>query len=159
MIDCTNMAGEWIQRPASEFQDRVGAYAIIERNGALLLELLPNGFYFMPGGALDPGEDLMTALRREVVEEVGGLHVNMFAPLGVFEHYYHYDPAGTSHHAISHVFVCTLDDGAEIPPFAGNPEEGYPEWVPLDGLTDQKLNPGCMARVIAAYREYRQGKP
>jgi 8-oxo-dGTP diphosphatase len=52
---------------------RPGAYAILPRNGMLLLtyQSSPTGEFQLPGGGIDPGESAIAALHREVIEETG----------------------------------------------------------------------------------------
>lgn len=52
---------------------RPGVYAILPRNGDLLLthQAEPHDEIQLPGGGVDPGEHPITALHREVFEETG----------------------------------------------------------------------------------------
>ncbi|MFT6168768.1 MAG: 8-oxo-dGTP diphosphatase [Celeribacter sp.] len=52
---------------------RPGAYAILPRNGSLLLthQTAPTSEFQLPGGGVDKGESTMAALHREVIEETG----------------------------------------------------------------------------------------
>lgn len=52
---------------------RLGAYAILPLNGALLLthQSSPWPEFQLPGGGIDPGESPVMALHREVAEETG----------------------------------------------------------------------------------------
>ncbi|WP_323767828.1 NUDIX hydrolase [Antarctobacter sp.] len=52
---------------------RRGAYAILPRDGRLLLthQAAPNPEVQLPGGGIDPGENALQALHREVFEETG----------------------------------------------------------------------------------------
>lgn len=52
---------------------RPGAYAILVRDGRVLLthQADPNPEYQLPGGGIDPGEQILPALHREVMEETG----------------------------------------------------------------------------------------
>ena len=52
---------------------RPGVYAILPRDGALLLthQEEPQPEFQLPGGGIDPGEHPLTALHREVWEETG----------------------------------------------------------------------------------------
>ncbi len=52
---------------------RPGAYAILPRDGALLLthQSAPRPEFQLPGGGIDPHESPLPALHREVMEETG----------------------------------------------------------------------------------------
>jgi 8-oxo-dGTP diphosphatase len=53
-----------------EYTDRPGAYALIVRDGALLI-VDENSGWFLPGGGLEDGESPVDALHREMLEETG----------------------------------------------------------------------------------------
>jgi 8-oxo-dGTP diphosphatase len=55
------------------YSHRMGAYAILPRDGQLLLTLQhePEPELQLPGGGIDPGESPLRALHREVYEETG----------------------------------------------------------------------------------------
>jgi len=59
--------------PGRTYKRRVGAYALLPRDGSLLLTLQddPGPDLQLPGGGIDPGESPTTALHREVFEETG----------------------------------------------------------------------------------------
>lgn len=67
---------------------RQGAYAILERDGAVLLtcQFSPRPDFQLPGGGVDPGESPMQALHREVFEETGW-HIARPRRLGMFRRY------------------------------------------------------------------------
>lgn len=70
--------------PATNRPPSLGVIALIERDGALLLERRSDcGRWGVIGGALDPDESLVEALRREVYEETG-LTVTGCALFGTF---------------------------------------------------------------------------
>lgn len=56
---------------------RIAARGIIVENGNLLCLRLkpykgqPNDYWCVPGGGIDPGEPLVTAVEREITEELG----------------------------------------------------------------------------------------
>lgn len=60
-------------RPDIRYTARPGAYAILPRNGKLLLtwQEEPKPEMQLPGGGIDPGESPLQALHREVFEETG----------------------------------------------------------------------------------------
>lgn len=61
------------RKPGQAYRNRIGVYAIIERNGAFLLteQADPGPEIQLPGGGVDPGESPVRALHREVMEETG----------------------------------------------------------------------------------------
>ena len=69
------MIARYGQPPDSgrQYTLRPGAYAILPRDGALLLthQTDPWPEFQLPGGGIDPGESPTEALHREVMEETG----------------------------------------------------------------------------------------
>lgn len=55
------------------YRRRAGAYAVLIRDGAVLLthQAAPTPEFQLPGGGIDPGENPIAALHREVFEETG----------------------------------------------------------------------------------------
>ncbi len=67
---------------------RPGAYAILERDSRVLLTCqdAPEPEFQIPGGGIDPGEHMIPALRREVMEETGW-SIGTPVRLGVFRQF------------------------------------------------------------------------
>ncbi|MCE8005492.1 NUDIX hydrolase [Aestuariivita sp.] len=67
---------------------RPGAYAVLPRNGALLLtvQIADPPDIQLPGGGIDPGETPLCALHREVYEETGW-HIARPRRLGAFRRF------------------------------------------------------------------------
>jgi len=57
-------------RPDTPYRDRMGVYALILRRGRLLA-VWQGAELQLPGGGIDPGEQPLAALHREVMEETG----------------------------------------------------------------------------------------
>lgn len=88
----------------------VGAGVLItDEQGRLLLgKRADNGFWGLPGGAVEPGETTEEAARREALEETG-LTVGQMDLFGVFsgpELFYTY-PNGDQVHNVSVVYRCS----------------------------------------------------
>lgn len=75
-------------KPGIRYRQRPGIYAVLVRNGAILLthQMEPRPEYQLPGGGIDPGEDPIPALHREVVEETGW-RIGAARRLGVFRRF------------------------------------------------------------------------
>ncbi|MBU2960647.1 NUDIX hydrolase [Citreicella sp. C3M06] len=74
--------------PARRYTLRPGAYAILPRDGALLVthQSEPWPEFQLPGGGIDPGESPVQALHREVYEETGW-HIARAQRLGAFRRF------------------------------------------------------------------------
>ncbi len=83
----TIRVGEAIKR-GQRYVARPGAYAILFRAGQILLthQAAPHNEFQLPGGGIDPGEQVIPALHREVLEETGW-HISPPKRVGVFRRY------------------------------------------------------------------------
>jgi 8-oxo-dGTP pyrophosphatase MutT (NUDIX family) len=120
--------------PAPNVPRRIGAAAVIERDGLFLLDRRRDdeswGFV---GGAVDEDETVLEALRREVLEETG-LQIGTAALLGVFS-----DPSriiaypdGNICRVLSVVFRVRPLDGQAV----ASDESLELRWVTLEDLAD-----------------------
>ena len=112
------------------------AAAIIQRGDRVLIAQRPangllGGMWEFPGGKLEPGEDLVTALRREIQEELDA-SVTGECYFGEFRHAY------THFKVTLHAFRCQLAS-----------DSGEPRPVEADGLAWERP---------AALAEYPMGK-
>ncbi len=75
-------------RPGRIYRRRPGAYAVLLREGRVLLthQTDPVPEFQLPGGGIDRGESPLRALRREVLEETGW-HVGPLRRLGAFRRF------------------------------------------------------------------------
>ncbi|MEJ6403285.1 NUDIX hydrolase [Yoonia sp. 2307UL14-13] len=85
---------------------RPGAYAILPRDGRLLLtyQAEPHCEVQLPGGGIDPGESPVQALHREVFEETGW---RIAAPrrVGVFRRFVYMPEYGINAEKVCHIYA------------------------------------------------------
>lgn len=72
----------------SKYIERKAGRAIVFDNDNMvaLLHSTKSDYYNLPGGGVEEGEDIMTALRREVLEEIG-CEIKNIRDLGIIEEY------------------------------------------------------------------------
>ncbi len=111
---------------------RVGAYAVCVRDGAVLLtRFRRSARWTLPGGGVDHGEDPRDAVVREVFEETG-LAFAVGALLDVqSRRWEHTDPDGTpvDVHGVQLLFTGTVTGGTLTHEVDGSSDRA--EWVPL----------------------------
>lgn len=97
--------GEAIQTGRA-YKRRPGAYAILERDGRLLLthQAEPVPEFQLPGGGIDPGEQMIPALHREVLEETGW-RASRFVRIGTFRRFTYMPEYDLWAEKICHIFL------------------------------------------------------
>jgi 8-oxo-dGTP pyrophosphatase MutT (NUDIX family) len=87
----------------------------------------------LPGGKLDPGEDTITALNREIREELGGIIIDPeFVPVEIF--------TSNNSNFTYHTFFIAVED--EFVPVLNHEHQGY-AWLPLSAVP-RPLHPGIV---------------
>lgn len=92
--------------------ERIAARGIILRGSSILLLYTKRyNDYSFPGGGIDPHEDLLAGLKREIREETGAKNIKVVSEFGVIDEYQPYDDAEYElMHMISYFYVCTIDE-------------------------------------------------
>lgn len=81
------LAGD-IEIPVGEFKLRKAARAVLldDNDFVYLLDVAKQGYHKLPGGGIEEGEDIETALSRELLEEVG-CEAKIIAAIGEIKEY------------------------------------------------------------------------
>jgi 8-oxo-dGTP diphosphatase len=137
-------------------RQRVAAYAVVVEQGALLLTLLSDrtgaaGRWTLPGGGVDPGEEPVAAVLREVHEETGQdvdevrlLEVVTHHWVGVSQH------GPEDHHAVRlvHRARCTRPTRPVVHDVGGSTADA--RWVPLEDVVELPVVPTVPVALAAA---------
>lgn len=96
------------------FERRASRGIILKDSKILLLYTKKYNDYSFPGGGVDPDEDLITGLKRELAEETGAKNVEVISEFGYIDEYRpHYKPEYDLIHMLSYLYVCKIDDDFE----------------------------------------------
>lgn len=119
---------------------RPGAYAVLVRDGRVLLTFQeePEPEFQIPGGGIDPGENLIPALRREIMEETGW---SIATPLrlGAFRQFVYMPEYDKWADKLCHIFVARPALKISEPTEAGH----VCHWVTPEDAMDLVASPGA----------------
>ncbi|MDE3198888.1 MAG: NUDIX hydrolase [Acidobacteriota bacterium] len=130
----------------------VGAL-IVEKGRILLVERGQEplkGYWSLPGGAVETGERLEEALRREVREETG-LEVEIVTPIGIFERIMHDVEGRVEYHYILMDYLCR-PAGGEV---CAADDASRCEWFGPEQIAGLRITEGTPAYIDKAFQWLR----
>jgi 8-oxo-dGTP diphosphatase len=133
----------------------VGVGALIFHRGRILMAKRGKqplkGWWTLPGGALETGELLDTAVRREVLEETG-LVVEPVRVFEIFERIIR-DKKGTAeYHYVLIDYLCRVTGGEAR---AGD-DVAHVAWMRQEELKDLQITEGTLGVIERAFRKRRK---
>ncbi len=135
----------------------VGVGALILRRDSILMAQRGKqplqGYWSLPGGALELGELLVNGVRREVLEETG-LEIEPLAVVKIFERIMRDDSGAPEYHYVLVDFLCRIT-GGELRP---GDDVCAVEWVRRCDLPKLLITEGTLAVIEKAFRERRRYK-
>jgi 8-oxo-dGTP diphosphatase len=135
----------------------VGVGALIFHRGRILMaergkEPL-KGWWSLPGGALEVGESLDCAVRREVREETG-LEIEPLEVFEIFERIMRDASGAAEYHYVLIDSVCRVTGGR----LCAGDDVSRVEWVKPEGLKSLQITEGTLAVIERAFRKRRRKK-
>jgi len=130
----------------------IGVGAILLRRDRILMAQRGKeplkGWWSLPGGALETGESLADAVRREVREETG-LEIQPVGVLEIFERIMRDRNGVTEYHYVLIDYVCRVTGGALRP----GDDVCAVEWVRRRDLPKLRITEGTLAVIEKGFRE------
>lgn len=116
------------------YTHRYGVYAVIPNKDAnqIILVQAPNGAWFLPGGEIEEGENHLTALERELIEELG-FTATIGRYYGQADEYFYSSHRDTHYYNPAYIYQVT--DYEEV----GQPLEDFNHlaWFPVEQAIDK----------------------
>ena len=135
----------------------VGVGAIILRRDRILMAQRGKeplkGWWSLPGGALEVGESLDCAVRREVREETG-LEIEPLEVFEIFERIMRDASGAAEYHYVLIDSVCRVTGGR----LCAGDDVSRVEWVKPEGLKSLQITEGTLAVIERAFRKRRRKK-
>ena len=121
--------------PARRYTPRPGVYAVIDAGDGILATFQeePRPELQLPGGGIDPGEQPLPALHREVMEETGYL-IHAARRLGMFHRYTYMPEYDLFAQKLCHVYLARLGPRRGAPTEPGHTAVFLPWDVAADRL-------------------------
>jgi 8-oxo-dGTP diphosphatase len=139
MIRCQSFFGNWVEVPLEKLTFRSSVYAVLQQDGKiLLLTNHSNGLLTFPGGGIELGEPIETALRRELFEEAG-MQVEIGSLFHMQEQFFYYDPADLAFQAYMFYYRCRPTTFEIAPHQSEFDESEFPRWLDLASLTREQF--------------------
>ena len=109
------------------------------------------GQWSLPGGLVETGESLETAVCRELLEETG-LKVSPLGVLEIFERIIRDANGAPEYHYVLVDYVCEVTGGE----LCAGDDACRAEWVPRDQLPGLDITEGTLAVIEKGFRNRRQ---
>ncbi|MGO9012394.1 MAG: NUDIX hydrolase [Bryobacteraceae bacterium] len=134
----------------------IGVGALIFRRGRILMAQRGKqplkGAWSLPGGALETGESLDAAVRREVREETG-LEVKPVKVFEIFERIMRDSRGATEYHYVLIDYICRVTGGE----LRAGDDACRVEWVRQRDLKELEITEGTLGVIERAFQEAGAG--
>lgn len=135
----------------------VGVGALIFQRGRILMAQRGKeplkGWWSLPGGAVEAGESLDTAVRREVLEETG-LIVEPLRVHEIFERILRDSDGAPEYHYVLIDYICRITGGA----LQAGDDVAHVQWMRQEELAVLQITDGTLGVIERAFRKRRKYK-
>lgn len=144
MIECTSISGKTVKLPKEKFVFRPTVYGIIINEKEILIARTKKDRIILPGGAVEIGETIENALKREILEEAG-IKIKVDNLVCIKECFLYNDLKDIAYHKICFYYKCTpLSLQLVNQPV----EEVSPEWAGLEKMKNDTDKMGEITKQI-----------
>ncbi len=155
MIECITLYGEKKLVKSENLVFRPSVYGFIEIDGkVLVMKMKNNGKYTLPGGGIEKGETILTALKREIKEEIG-IETTDEKFFSVKENFFYFDPWNEGWHSFLFFYICkpTSLDVIDVEKLSGDETESTePAWLDIHSLNPNDFFDGAVS-IVEEYKE------
>ena len=144
LVECTALHGNKKMISKDKLVFRPAGYAIVINNGKILLcNTKSTGKYWFPGGAVNLGEKLEDAIKREVREETG-IEIEVGRLLLFKEFFFYYEPLDEAYQNFSFFYLCKpkTTDLLEDDQVDQEDESEKPRWIDLKSIKEEEIQTG-----------------
>lgn len=106
IIECSSISGQTVKLPKEKFVFRPTVYGIILNKEKVLIARTRKGQIILPGGAVEIGETIENALKRELFEEAG-IEIKVDNFFCIKEGFLYNDIKDIAYHKICFYYKCT----------------------------------------------------
>ncbi len=135
----------------------LGVGALILRDDSILLVERGNeplkGYWSLPGGAVEAGERLEEAVRREVREETG-LEIDAISMFEIFERIIRDNEGRPEYHYVLIDYICRAADGTA----AAASDVSRVAWVAQHELSSYRLTEGTLQVIERAFQAHARNQ-
>lgn len=141
VLKCKTLYGEEKEIPKDKFRFRPSVYGIIIwENKLLTVTSKRTNTLMLPGGGINIGEPIETALKREIEEETG-IAVEVLKFINFKDTLFYYDPLDEAYHGFLFYYHCkaittALKDNIDIIDY----ECAAPKWTAIETLKPEHFN-------------------